>query len=295
MRAGALISSSVLRQKPRPCQTNVHSPMTDTSQQEHDDEPSIDRRSADIGIICTHGDEIAPLLKVLDRQRRYVDQGATFRGGFLDETIRVAVAEAGGGFAQHRAVTQTLIDEHHPAWILSVGFGSALIDELNFGDVSLANECCDTHGNSLSVKCPIPETKRVLVRKHAVADSHPNSTADKLALAESTGAAVVDTTSLAVAQVCADVPEDAPRTRFLSMRVVIDAAHETVPGNAAKMLFEPSIHQQATVIGKLKKWFQRDPELVPWESRANEAAINMNRFLVSVIRRLAEKLDRTRI
>jgi hypothetical protein len=269
--------------------------MTDRSQQENEDESSIDRRSADIGIICTHGDEIGPLLKLLDRQRKYVDQGATFRGGFLDETIRVAVAEAGAGFAQHRAVAQTLVEEHHPAWILSVGFGSALIDELNTGDVSLANEICDTHGNSLAVKCPIPETKRVLVRKHVVADTHPQSTTEKLALAESTSAAVVDTTSLAVAQVCMDVPEDAPRTRFLSMRVIIDRASETMPSNALQALFAPSDQLQATVIEKLRKRIKRDPELVPWEIRATEAAVNMNRFLVSVIRRLAEKIDHTRI
>lgn len=269
--------------------------MTDRSQHENDDESSIDRRSADIGIICTHSDEIRPLLKLLDRQRKYVDQGATFRGGFLDETIRVAVAEAGAGFAQHRSVAQTLVEEHHPAWVLSVGFGSALIDELNAGDVSLANEICDMHGNSLTVKCPIPETKRVLVRKHVVADTHPQSSADKVALAEPTGAAVVDTTSLAVAQVCADVPDDAPRTRFLSMRVIIDTASETIAGNAAQMLFEPSDQQKNTVIGKLKKRFKRDPELAPWESRADEAVVNMNRFLVGVIRRLAEKIERTRI
>jgi adenosylhomocysteine nucleosidase len=269
--------------------------MTDRSQQENDDESSIDRRSADIGIICTHGDEIGPLLKLLDRQRKYIDQGAIFRGGFLDETIRVAVAEAGAGFARHRSVAQTLLDEHHPTWILSVGFGSALIEELNAGDVSLANEICDTHGNSLTVKCPIPESKRVLVRKHVVADTHPHTTADKVALAETTAAAVVDTTGLAVAQVCADVPDDAPRTGFLSMRVIIDTASETVPSNAVPMLFEPSDVQQNTVIEKLKKRFKRDPEFDPWKSRANEAAANMNRFLVSVIRRLAAKIDRARI
>lgn len=269
--------------------------MTDKSQQESDEESSIDRRSADIGIICSHGDEIRPLLKLLDRQRKYLDQGATFRGGFLDETIRVAVAEAGAGFAQHRAVTQTLIDEHHPAWILSVGFGSALIDELKTGDVCLANEICDTHGNNLSVKCPIPETRRVLVRKHVVADERPQSTADKASLAESTGAAVVDTTSLAAAQVCADLPEDAPRTRFLSMRVIVDTAHEAVPGVAAEALFTPSGQPKSTVIGKLTKRFNRDPELVLWETRATDAAVNMNRFLTSVMRQLAEKIKRTRI
>ncbi|MCP4173205.1 MAG: hypothetical protein GY758_20805 [Fuerstiella sp.] len=268
--------------------------MTDKSQQESDEESSIDRRSADIGIICTHSDEIGPLLKVLDRQRKYVDQGATFRGGFLDETIRVAAAEAGAGFAQHRAVTQTLIDEHHPAWVLSVGFGSALTDELNTGDVCLASEICDTHGNSLSVKCPIPETRRVLVRKHVVADGHPQATADKLALAESTGAAVVDTTSLAVAQVCTNLPEDAPRTQFLSIRVIVDAANEAVPGVVAQALFEPSAQQQVTVMRKLTKRFNRDAEHLAWETRATDAAVNLNRFLTSVIRRLAEKISRTR-
>ena len=284
-----------LRHSPDHYYTSVHTTMTDRSPQGNDDESSTDRRSADIGIICTHSDEIGPLLKLLDRQRKYADQGATFRGGFLDETIRVAVAEAGTGFAQHRTVAQTLVEEHHPSWILSVGFGTALIDELNAGDVCLASEICDTHGNSLTVKCPIPETRRVFVRKHVVADAHPQSATDKLALAESTDAAVVDTTSLAVAQVCTDVPDDAPHTGFLSMRAIVNTVDETMPSNAVQALFEPSDRQKPTVVEKLRKRFKRDPEVLSWENRATEAAVNMNRFLVSVIRRLAEKIDRTRI
>ena len=79
------------------------------------------------------------------------------------------------------------------------------------------------------------------------------------------------------------------------MRVIVDAASETLPGKAIQALFEPTHQQNATVIGKLRKRFKRDPELLPWETCATQAAVNMNRFLASVIRRLAEKINRTRI
>ena len=79
------------------------------------------------------------------------------------------------------------------------------------------------------------------------------------------------------------------------MRVIVDSANEAVPGDAAQALFEPSDQQKATVIRKLTKRFNRDPELLLWETRATDAAVNMNRFLTSVIRQLAEKIKRTRI
>ena len=124
--------------------------MADSSRQP--DEPTFDRRSADIGIVCTHNVGIKPLLKVLDRTRKYVDETSVFRGGFLDEVIRIAIVEAGSGFAAHRAVAETLIKEHNPAWVISLGFSSALTRDVKAGDICLANEICDTHGNTLPIK-----------------------------------------------------------------------------------------------------------------------------------------------
>jgi hypothetical protein len=89
-------------------------------------EPAPDRSSADVGIVCTHKGEVKPFLKRVDRSEVTPNGRSTVRGGFLGETIRLAIAEAGEGFASHRAATELLINEHRPAWILSVGFSSSL-------------------------------------------------------------------------------------------------------------------------------------------------------------------------
>lgn len=254
-------------------------------------EPSVDRRSADIGIVCTQTLEIRPLLKALDRTRKYVDGNAVFVGGFLDESLRIAVVQAGAGFAQHRSATQTLLAEHHPAWVLSVGFSSPLTQDLASGDVCLANEICDTHGNSLPVRCSIPESRRVLVRKHVVADHHPSSASHRVQLARSTSAACVDTTSLAVAQACSELDESGkPRARFLSVRGMATDYSTDLPEKAVNYLFEPLQEAKGKGFGSLFSRIKPDAELKPWKKTAEESATNLNRFVLSLIRQLAAKL-----
>lgn len=270
-----------------------------------------DRRSADIGIVCTYREEVRPLLKALDRLRSYIDEGAMFRGGFIDEMTRVAVVEAGPGFAAHRRATETLIAEHHPVWVLSVGFSSSLSPEVSAGDICLANEICDTHGNAVAIRCTIPESRRVFVRRHVVADQHPCTAEEKSRLTEATGAAVVDTTSAAVAQVCAetvDVPSTAGgsdsagddvvpakpapvKARFLSIRGIIDGAEESLSAEAVAYMFHPEPQKPNPVATVLKR-FRRDPQRAAWDARVADASKNLNRYLLSVVRQIAERIAR---
>lgn len=259
------------------------------------DEPIVDKRSADIAIVCSNEMEVRPLLKKLDRVRKYTDDDAVFRGGFLEESLRVAVVEAGSGFAKHRRVTETLIQEHHPVWVLSIGFSSPLIDDLKPGDVSLANEICDTHGNSLAVKCPIPETKRILVRRHVVADQHPASAAERSALVGTHEAAAVDTTSLAVAQACQAESEDKPPVaKFLSIRGIVGSTTDDLSPKVRALLFDPDHQEKPAGLGGLWQKLKPDPELAPWKDVAEKTAINLNKFTLGVIEQLAEKIRSSR-
>ena len=265
--------------------------MNDSSTQNED--APIDRRSADIGIVCTQNLEIKPLLKKLDRARKYVDDDLIFRGGFLEESVRVAVVEAGAGFARHRLAAQTLINEHHPAWVLAIGFSSPLNDDLKPGDICLANEIADTHGNLLPVKCSIPESKRIYVRKHVVADRHPGSASERKQLAESTNAEVADTTSLAVAQACAESStDDKPATRFMSIRGIVGETAVDLEQDVTDYLFSPEAAKKGGGLVQLWSRIRPDKKFAPWKTEAEQTAVNLTRFVLGVIDQLAQKLGR---
>jgi adenosylhomocysteine nucleosidase len=246
-----------------------------------------DRATAHVGLVCTHARELKPLLQKLDRRRRYADGSMRFTGGFLGESLRVAVVEAGTGFAAHRRATEVLVSEHSPSWVVTAGFSSSLSEEVRPGDLCLATSICDTHGQQLEIKCPIPESKYVTRRSHVVADRHPRTVGDKRHLAEQSSAAAVDTNSLAVAQIC-----ELTGRPFLSIRAVIDGFDEDLPGVAVARLFEP---EQQSRSAKAVRWIEnwrQPPEEKEWAARATIAARRLSRFLDGVICQLGEHIDR---
>lgn len=256
------------------------------------EESAIDRRSADIGVVCSQSLEIQPLLKAVDRIRRYSDGGVIFRGGFLRESIRVAIVEVGSGFARHRQATTTLIEEHHPAWVLSVGFSSPLTADLQHGDVCLATTIADTHGNSMDVRCPIPEGGRVRVRSHVVADQHPATLQQRQELAATWQAAAVDTNSLAVAQACAELQDDKPKARFLSIRGIVGDVSDPLEPEVIEAIFTPERDARPVALGSLWTRLRPPRPVADWRKRSEQTAAHLSRFTLSVIEQLAEKLGK---
>lgn len=261
--------------------------LSDSDSSQPSEEVSSDRATAHVGVVCTHAMELKPLLQKLDRRRRYADGSLRFTGGFLGEALRVAVVESGAGFAAHRNATEILIREHSPSWIVSAGFSSSLSKEVLAGDLCLATSLCDTHGQKLDIKCPIPESKHVTRRPHVVADRHPRTVKDKRELAESCSAAAVDTNSLAVAQIC----ESTGRS-FLSIRAVIDGFEEDLPEAVVARLFEPEpTSRSAKAVQWMESWRQ-PAELKEWTAQATVAGQRLSRFLDGVIRQLGEHVER---
>ncbi|MFO0425707.1 MAG: hypothetical protein ACK526_03995 [Planctomyces sp.] len=248
-------------------------------------ETPLDRSTADIAIVCAHSGEVRPFLKRLDRQRKYSERGTTFRGGFLGELLRVAVITPASGFAAHRLATETLIREHRPAWVFSVGFSSGLAEEVRSGDLVVASEIVDTHGNSMPVKCSIPGRKRIHVGRLLVADSHPLESEAKQALFREHSALAVDTTSLAVAQICAET-----NTRFLCIRSIVDEVAESVSPQAATFVFESGSRAAGKTLGAVIQSFSRISELNAWRTRSANAADHLDRFLTGIVEQLGEKI-----
>jgi len=251
------------------------------------EDTASDRATAHVGLVCTHAMELKPLLQKLDRRRKYADGGIRFTGGFLGESLRVAVVEAGAGFAAHRRATDDLVKEHSPAWIVSAGFSSSLAKDVCSGDLCLATSICDAHGQQLAIKCPIPESKHVTQRPHMVADHHPLTVKDKHQLADRYSAAAVDTTSLAVAQICEDVGRP-----FLAIRAVIDGFEEELPSGAGGRLFAPERSDRSGSAARWIESWRQPPEVKEWVTRATIAAQRLSRFLDGVICQLGEHLDR---
>ncbi|HQX49399.1 MAG TPA: hypothetical protein PLR25_05800 [Planctomycetaceae bacterium] len=254
------------------------------------DEPAPDRSTADIGLVFTHRGEVKPFLKRIDRQRRYAEGKILVRGGFLSETTRVVLAEADEGFAAHRAATELLISEHKPSWIISIGFSSSLSDEVQPGDIVVANEISDTHVNSLPVKCNIPARKRIHVGKLIVADSHPVTPAEKKALRDRFPGLAADTSSLAVAQVCQE-----HNVRFLAIRVAVDSIDEEIPEQAASMIFHPTSRALGSALGAMFKGLRKISVMNAWRERTNNAAGHLDRFVTGIVEQIAESIERQRL
>lgn len=254
------------------------------------EEATPDRSSADIGIVCTHKGEVKPFLKRLDRTRSYSERKMTVRGGFLGESTRIVLAEAGEGFAAHRAATELLLSEHRPTWILSVGYSSSLNEDVRPCDLVIANEIGDTHVNSLPVKCNIPPRKRIHVGKLIVADSHPVTPTEKEALRARFPGLAADTSSLAVAQVCQE-----RSIRFMAIRVAVDSIDEEIPEQAASMIFHPTSRALGSAIGILFKGLKKIAVMNQWRERTSHAAGNLDRFVTGIVEQIAESLERQRL
>ena len=251
------------------------------------EETAPDRSSADIGIVCTHKGEVRPFLKRLDRQRSYTDNKFNVRGGFLRELTRIAIVEAGEGFALHRAATELLIAAHRPTWVISMGFSSSLAEDVRSGDIIVANDICDTHGNCQSVKCSIQARKRIHVGKLIVADAHPVTPADKMSLRDRIPGLAADTGSLAVIQVCQE-----HNVRGLAIRVAVDALDEEIPDQAASMMFHPNSRALGSALGTLFKGLRKMSEMNHWRERTNTAASNLDRFVTGIVEQIAESIER---
>ena len=253
------------------------------------DKPS-DRSTADVAIVCIHKGEVRSLLKRLDRQKSYTEGSLTVRGGFLGETTRVIVAEAGTGFARQRAAAHWLVETHQPRWMLSVGYSSSLSDNVHAGDLVLADEIRDTHGNIMPVRCTLKPGKRIHVGRMIVADEHPTTPEARKKLCESVEALAVDTTSLAVAQICYE-----RNVRFLAIRGIIDELQEEIPETAAAMMLRADSRSVGSAIGNLFKGFSAVGELKSWRDRTVVASDNLDRFVSGVIEQIADLLERQKL
>jgi hypothetical protein len=128
------------------------------------------------------------------------------------------------------------------------------------------------------------------VGKLIVADHHPITSTDKASLKERFPGLAVDTSSLAVAQVCQE-----RSIRFMAIRVAVDSLNEEIPEQAAPMIFHPTSRALGSALGTMFKGLRKMSEMNTWRERTNSAAGNLDRFLSGIVEQLAEAIERQRL
>jgi len=256
--------------------------MSDTPQ------PTTDKAHADIGIVCALKMEVAPFLARCDRVRKYVGGKFVFRGGFLGEA-RVAIVESGAGFARARRATQSLIDAHTPDWVLSVGFSGALRDDMQIGDIVVANSIVDTHGHELSVDMNMAHDPEhgLHVGRLVTADEIVRTVDEKRALAGQTEALACDLESLAVAQVCQET-----RTRFMAIRGISDDLSRDLPAEVLTVLGGTGSIRAGAIAASLIKRPSSVSDMWKLREQAQTAADKLGRFLDPIVEQLYEHGER---
>ncbi len=149
---------------------------------------------------------------------------------------RVALAISGPGRKNAAKATEALIRGHRPGWLLSAGFAGGLKPELKRQDVLVANDLVDTSGGRLAVDLPgdpagLAAAPGVHVGRLLTAERIIRLPEEKVALGKKYDAAAVDMETFAVAEECRR-----QKVPFLAVRVINDAADDTLPRDVEKLL-----------------------------------------------------------
>lgn len=247
------------------------------------DEPQKpDYAHADIGIVCSLPLELEPFLKRCQRVLTYSGGDFTFKGGRYDG-IRIAVVECGMGYARARRATEALIEGHSPSWLLSCGFAGALLPQMKVGQIVMANEIVDMHGQQFSIdlKAETNESQGLYVGRVLTADEIVRTIAEKQELHEKHQAIAVDMESLAVAQVARE-----RRVRFMGVRAISDDMSADLPSEVLSVMGGSGAVRVGAVIGALWKRPSSMKDMLKLRDHAEVAAKNLAAFLDGVVHQL---------
>lgn len=253
-----------------------------------DPEKKPDYSHAHVGIVHATAMEVAPFLDRCQRVRKYTGGNLVFRGGLLGD-IRIALAESGMGPRLAKLATQTLIDGHSPAWIISAGFSGALESGMRVGDIVVGNSVVDASGTELAIdlKMQADPAKGLHVGRLLTVDRIVRTVAEKKSLAEQHAAIAVDMESLAVAQVC-----HAQKIRFLAVRVISDDLSADLPSELASVVGSSGTVRLGAAVGALFKRPGSAKDMWRLREQAVDAAGRLAVFLDGVVEQLYQSLPK---
>ncbi len=242
-------------------------------------QPTADLAHADIGIVCALSIELGAFLDRCDKVKKYSGGDFVFRGGMYDG-IRIAIVEAGMGFARARRATQALLEGHTPQWLLSCGFSGALQPDMPIGSIVVADSIVDQHGQTLRIDLrmsPDPD-KQLFVGRLLTADELVRTVEQKKQLGETYAALAVDLESLAVAQVARE-----HKTRFVAVRVISDDLSADLPSEILSVVGATGSVRFGAAIGAIFNRSGAMKEMWRLHEQAHAAAERLATFLDGVI------------
>lgn len=241
-----------------------------------------DSSRADIGIVSALPIELAQFMDRCERVKHYRGEDLTFRGGRYDG-IRVVVAESGIGYARARKAAQAMVDAHKPKWILSSGFSGALLPTMKIGQVVMANEIVDQHGQHTSINLTLPsdEANGLFVGRLLTADEMVRTVGQKQQLHEKHEAIAVDMESLAVAQVAAET-----KTGFMAVRVISDDMSADLPPEVLSIFGDTGAVRVGAALTSIFKRPESVKDMLHLRTNAQAAAKSLATFLDGVVHQL---------
>ncbi len=253
-----------------------------------DAEQKPDFTHAHVGIVHATAMEVAPFLDRCERVRKYSGGKLVFRGGLLGD-IRIALAQSGMGPKLAKLATQTLVDGHSPAWIISAGFSGALDPGMRVGDIVVGNSVVDAAGAELAIdlKMQADPAKGLHVGRLLMVDRIVQTVAEKKSLAEQHAAIAVDMESMAVAQICHNL-----KIKFLAVRVISDDMSADLPSEVASVVGSSGTVRLGAAVGALFKRPGSAKDLWRLREQAVDAAARLAAFLEGVVEQLYQTLPK---
>ena len=201
-----------------------------------------------IGITFALPTESSDLRRHLREVRR--DGGLFF--GKIDNRD-VALLHTGVGAKDCNARIETLFHKARPRLMISSGFAGAVGEDLNVGDLLLAENFSDRELRANAERILRDHNPRVV--KLFTSTSIVDSDAERSEIARASGAASVDMETGAIAGVCG-----AHGIPLLSLRAISDSPRDPFPAPAS-ILFD--VERQATNYGRLAAYLLRYPASIP--------------------------------
>lgn len=206
--------------------------------------------------------------------------------GVLDG-CRLAVVEAGHGQAVAATAALETIRLHHPRWLISAGFASALVPEMRRGHVLMANEVIDRENQRIPIDLQLDarslqNNPALHVGRLVTVDHLIRTGIERRQLALEYAALACDLETWGVAEACRQAG-----TRFLSVRVMTEVLDDLLPNDVERLLQQRSA---AAKLGAAAGSVWRRPSVAKDLWRFNEDALKASdrlaRFLSGLVKNL---------